>query len=237
MSLFETTRWSLVKRAGAKSNLAARAALAELYSLYWEPLYCFLRRRGEQPASAADYVQGYFTHLLEKDTLQRADPERGRFRSYLLTALQYYVGHEVEKQQAQKRGGGKLLESLDFVHAEAVYQREPVDHMTPEKLYERRYAMTLLEQTLETLRQEYEDRGKQSVWQQLHPLLMGDSVKPYSALAVEMKVSESAVKVAVHRLRERFGTLLRLEISRTVETEEEASEELRWLMQSLRSSD
>lgn len=234
MPLFESTRWSLVRRAGAKSNLAARAALAELFSLYWEPLYCFLRRRGQQPDNAADHVQGYFTHLLERDAIQQADPDRGRFRTFLLTTLQHYIGHEVEKQQAQKRCGGKLLESLDFVHAESVYQREPIDNMTAERLFERRFALKLLDQTLETLRTEYVDRGKTNVWQALHPLLTGAG-KPYSELASELKVSESAIKVAVHRMRERFGTLLRQEICRTVEEESEVDEELRWLMQALRS--
>lgn len=234
MSLFQSTRWSLVRRAGTGNNLAARAALADLYRHYWEPLYCFLRRRGMLPDDAADLVQGYFTVLIEKATIEKADPARGRFRTFLLSTLQHYIGHEREKNHAQKRGGGKLVESLDFVMAESIYQREPADSTTPEKLFERRYALRLLDQTMQAIQAEYVERGKSSLWQAIHPFLTGETSSTYRALSEQMKVSESAIKVAVHRLRERFGTLLRQAILQTVDDPSEVDEELRWLMQAIR---
>jgi RNA polymerase sigma factor (sigma-70 family) len=234
MSLFQSTRWSLVRRARAGNNLAARAALADLFSHYWEPLYYFLRRRGQQPDDAADLVQGYFTHVLEKESLEKADPKRGRFRTFLLSSLQNYLGHEREKQRSQKRGGGRIVESLDFQRAESNYQREPLDSMTPERLFDRQYALMLVQQVMTTLQEEYAERGKATLWQAIHPALTGDQHQSYDVLAQQLKVSESAIKVAVYRLRQRFAVVLRQAVMQTLETDEAMEEEMAWLQAALR---
>ena len=231
---FASTRWSLVAAAGQGTSPEAQEALAVLCRVYWYPLYAYARRRLANVEDAQDATQAFFARLLEKDYLQAADPERGKFRSFLLTAFKRFLTKERERDQAQKRGGRRHIVPLDFQTGERRYHLEPVDHATPETIFERRWALTLLEQALARLRQEFETAGKQRVFDGLKATLTGDDVaEPYAEIAGRLEMSEPAVKVAVHRLRRRYQELLREEIAQTVATAEEIDEELRNLFRAV----
>jgi RNA polymerase sigma factor (sigma-70 family) len=231
---FATTHWSVVVAAGKGSDVAARQALATLCADYWYPLYAYTRRRGHQPAEAQDLTQGFFLHLLEKDTLQAAAQSRGRFRSFLLTSLHHYITNEWRHNQTLKRGGGRHILSLDLEEGERRYHLEPTDEMTPEKIYERRWAMTLLNKAVETLREEYAHSERLHLFDALKAYLGGqESTIPYRDLALRLGTTEGAVKVAVHRLRQRCRDRLRRTIAQTVAEEEEIDEELRYLFQAI----
>ncbi|MHB8955260.1 MAG: RNA polymerase sigma factor [Pirellulaceae bacterium] len=228
---FATTHWSVVVAAGLSSDPAARQALATLCEDYWYPLYAYIRRRGCQPAEAQDLAQGYFLQLLQRNVVQAADQTRGRFRSFLLSSLDHYMANQWRHDQAQKRGGGQIR-SLDVEEGERRYRLEPVDEMTPEKIYERQWAMTLLNKAVETLRDEYLHAGKLHVFEALKTYLGGEeSTVPYRELAAQLGSSEGAVKVAVHRLRQRCRDCLRRTIAQTVASDEEVDEELRHLFE------
>jgi len=230
---FATTRWSLI-RAAAGDNVQARQALEALCSTYWYPLYAYVRRRGFQPASAQDMTQAYFTHLLDGERFQAADPERGRFRSFLLKSLQNFLSTERRRERAAKRGGGRATLSLDFEQGEERYSREPADTDTPERLFERRWALTLLETTWARLCDEYRQSGKGPLCSALQPHLHGDVDRiPLAELATHLEMSPDAVKVAAHRLRRRYRELLRQAIRDTVDTAEEVDDELMRLMDAL----
>jgi RNA polymerase sigma-70 factor (ECF subfamily) len=226
---FSTTRWSLVVAAANSGHPDYRRALEDLCGSYWYPVYAFVRRRGWDRDQAQDLTQGFFAELLEKQTLKAADQERGRFRSFLLTALKFYLSNEQERARAQKRGGGRSPIPLDADAAEELYRLEPVDQHTPETLFERRWALVVLERVLDRLRRELE--------RSLHPerirlvecLTAEGSRGRYKQLAVDLEMSESAVKVAVHRLRRRFGELLREEVAQTVDDPKRVDDELRHL--------
>ena len=227
---FGTTRWSLIVAAGDSNNPDCRRALDELCGAYWYPVYAFLRRSGRDPDAAQDLTQGFFARLLEKQTLKAADQERGRFRSYLLTALKFYLSNERQRERAQKRGGGQAPIPLDRNTAEKHYSLEPVEEQTPEALFERRWALALLERALDRLREELKRSASPERSLRLVGCLTGDDGRGrYKQLAAELEMSESAVKVAVHRLRRRFGDLLREEVAHTVEGPEQVEEELRHL--------
>ena len=195
------------------------AALGELCRIYWYPLYAYARRRLERTEDAQDLTQGFFAELVEKGHLRAVDPGRGKFRSFMLTAFKHFLSKERDRANAKKRGGGLLPIRFDFSLGESRYGLEPVDHTTPESLYERRWALTLLEQSLSQLRQEFANAGKQKLFEGLKETLTGDgSSKPYAALAADLEMSEPAVKVAVHRLRRRYRELLRAAIAQTVAT-------------------
>ena len=231
---FATTHWSVVVTAGKGSDVAARQALATLCEDYWYPLYAYTRRRGYQPAEAQDLTQGFFLHLLEKDTLQAAAQTRGRFRSFLLSSLHHYISNQWRHDQAQKRGGGCRVFSLDLEDGERRYDLEPADEMTPEKIYERRWAMTLLNKAVETLRDRYARSDKLPIFDALKAYLGGqDSTIPYRDLAMQLGTTEGAIKVAVHRLRRRCRECLRCTIAETVADEREIDEELRCLTQAI----
>lgn len=221
---FATTRWSLVLAAADSDPAAARAALADLADAYWYPLYADARRRGAAPADAADLVQGFFAELLEKDWVASADPARGRFRAFLLTALRRHAGHEHERERAQRRGGGAVL-SLDVAAAESRLSIEPADTRTPEREFERRFAFALLARVLDRV------RAERPVDADLLPFVGGPgAARPYAEIAAARGTSEGAVKVAVHRLRERWRAALRDEVRATVADESDVDDEIRCLM-------
>ena len=231
---FATTHWSVVIAAGKGSDITARQALATLCEDYWYPLYAYTRRRGYQPAEAQDLTQGFFLHLLEKGALQAAVPTRGRFRSFLLSSLHHYISNQWRHDQTQKQGGGCRILSLDLEDGERRYHLEPADEMTPEKIYERRWAMTLLNKAVEALRDRYARSDKLQIFDALKVYLGGqDHTIPYLDLAQQLGTTEGAVKVAVHRLRQRCRDCLRRTIAQTVASEAEIDEELQCLLQAI----
>jgi RNA polymerase sigma factor (sigma-70 family) len=227
---FVTTRWSVVLRAGSSDTARAVDALSKLYQAYWYPLYAYVRGRGYGREDAEDLTQSFFARLLEKKWLVAADQEKGRFRSFLLVALKRFLADEWDKASAQKRGGGKALLPLPFDSGETRFSLEPAGAGSPEQSFERRWALTLLEQVMKRLRQEYETEGKAALFAALTPFLVGDRIAfPYAELGKNLSLSEGAVKSAVHRLRQRYRKLLREEIAETVESPGEVEEELRHL--------
>jgi len=233
---FTTTRWSLVAAAGQGSSSASQEALATLCQIYWYPLYAYARRRLPSAHDAQDQTQAFFAELLEKDYLQAADPRRGKFRSFLLTAFKHFLSKQRERANAQKRGGGRLSVSLDFQTGEHRYLLEPVDRTTPETVFERRWALAILEQTLSQLRQELTNAGKEKLFECLKGALAGEGMQEsYAQIAEQLSISEQAVKVAVYRLRRRYQEILRSEIAQTVASPEEVDEELRDLFEAVRA--
>ncbi len=240
---FHTTRWSLVARASEGEGADARAALEELCGAYWYPLYAYLRRRGNTADEAADFVQGFFAALLEKDYVAQADPERGRFRGFLMVAVRNFASKERAKARALKRGGGATTLSLDFDDGERRYAREPATQETPEALFERRWALTVLERAMTRLA-ESQRRGapaKAERFEALRPYLAGGggdaAAVSYREVGEPLGMSETAVKVAVHRLRQRYRDILRDEIAQTVEDPSEIDDEIRRLMAAVRAPD
>jgi RNA polymerase sigma factor (sigma-70 family) len=227
-SRFPTTRWTMVIAAGDPGRKEARSALAALCESYWYPLYAYLRRRGYPADQAQDLTQEFFLRVLEGRYLDRADPEKGRFRAFLLTSLKFFVADEEDRNRAQKRGGGALL-PLEFFSGENRYQREPADDETPERIFERRWALTVLDRVMEKLRDEFVHHGRPEDFERLKLFLLGRSEAPYAALAREMNTSEGALKVATHRLRKRYRELFRQEIADTVAHPAEVETELRYL--------
>src|SRR4051794_36905836 len=199
-SHFPTTRWTLVVAAGDPHRKEARAALVSLCENYWYPLYAYLRRRGYSSDLAQDLTQEFFIRVLEGRYLNRAAPEKGRFRAFLLTSLKFFVGDEQDRQRAHKRGGG-LLVPREFSSGEERYQREPAHYETPERIFERRWALSVLDRVVETLRNEFVQHGRPDHFEHLKVFLLGHSNTPYAALAQQLNTSEGALKVAIHRLR------------------------------------
>ena len=232
MNGFETTRWSTVLAASGQPSGRTREALATLCGTYWYPLYTYLRRRGHKAEDAEDLTQGFFTSLLEKGTLRAADPERGHFRSFLLASLQHYVSNERARARAEKRGGSTLLLQLD--DADRRYRLEPPDERTPETFFEREWARTVLDRAGASLREEFRRRGKEAVFDGLKEHLIGDADRlSYREIGIRLGLSEGATRVAVHRLRRRFGELLRREIGATVFHPQDIDEEIRCLIRAV----
>ena len=233
---FVTTRWSVVLTAGASDTTHARDALAKLCEIYWYPLYAYVRQRGYAPHDAQDLTQEFFARLLKKNTLRAITREKGKFRSFLLTALNHFLVDEWKKARAQKRGGGQLI-SLDAGDAETRFGREPVDTMTPEKLFDQNWALALLDSVFDQLQREYEAEGRGTLFKELKHALAGarDAV-PYAELAVRLNIAENTVKTSVHRLRKRYRELLRLNVAHTVADANEVEEELRTLFRVLTAS-
>jgi RNA polymerase sigma-70 factor (ECF subfamily) len=231
---FETTHWSTVLAAGSESTVRSREALAALCETYWYPLYAYLRRRGHSADDAEDLTQGFFARVIEKGVLQVADPERGRFRSFLLASLKNYVAGERDHARAQKRGGIIPPLSLEFESARGRYSMELHDAATPETLFDRRWALTVLDRVMGGLRAEFRKRGKGDFFERLKVNLIGEETPSYyRETASKFGMSEAALRVAVHRLRKRFGELLRAEIAQTVTTDQEVEDEIRYLIHSL----
>jgi RNA polymerase sigma-70 factor (ECF subfamily) len=232
-SRFETTHWSLVLAARDRAEPGADDALASLCTLYWYPLYAYVRRRGHDADEALDLTQEFFARLLEKDFLAAVDRGKGKFRSFLLAAYNHFLANERDRTRALKRGGGKTVLSLDAADAEGRYGSEPAAELTAEKLFERRWALALLQHVMARLRGEFEAKGKGRVFEQLRGFLVGEKGAGYRQAGEELGMSESAVKVQVHRLRERYRELLYEEIGRTVGSPQEIEEEVRALFAAL----
>jgi RNA polymerase sigma-70 factor (ECF subfamily) len=227
MPRFTTTRWSLVAAAAKpQAAAAARQALGELCGLYWYPVYAFIRRRGHSADESGDLTQEFFARLIEKAGIAGADPAKGRFRSYLLGACRHFLANERERTTAKKRGGGRIVESLDLADAERRYAAEPADDRTPEQVFERRWALTLLDGVLAGLRAEYAAAGQDLLFDRLKLSLTGEA-GTFQEMAVELGMTEGAVKVAAHRLRRRYRGRLRAAIAETVASPEEVEAEIR----------
>jgi RNA polymerase sigma factor (sigma-70 family) len=224
---FATTQWSVVVRAGQGVSPESHQALADLCQTYWYPLYAYVRRRGHQAAEAQDLVQSFFAELLDKKRLRLADRERGRFRSFLLTAFQHFLANQSRAARAQKRGGDRQILQLDFNAAETRYGAEPSHGWTAERIFQRRWAMTLLENAVQELRDNYARTGRPDLFEHLKDFVGGGpNTPPYRELGARLGMSEGAVKVAVHRLRQRCRDLLRRKIADTVSDPQEIDEEL-----------
>jgi RNA polymerase sigma factor (sigma-70 family) len=232
---FATTQWSLIAAAGEASSVESRDALASLCETYWYPLYAYIRRKGYQAVEAQDLTQAFFAELLEKERFQLADQERGRFRSFLLASLNNFIANQWRHANAQKRGGGEVMLSIDVEAGEARYRHEPSHEMTAERIFERRWAMTLLEQTMVRLSNEYERSDKEDLFEKLKGHLGQGPTTPYREIAEQLELSETAVKVAAHRMRKRCGQILREEISHTVNDPDSVDAELKALFAAVES--
>jgi RNA polymerase sigma-70 factor (ECF subfamily) len=231
---FATTHWSVVLAAGKGNSPTAREALERLCTTYWYPLYAFIRRQGFASHDAQDLTQSFFARFLEKNYLGTLQREKGRFRSYLLAAVKHFLANEWDRQRTQKRGGEKPTLSLDENAAESRYKLEPRDELTAEKIYERRWALTLLDQVLARLADEFTAANKATQFETLKCFLSGEAGLPtHAQIAENLGMSEEAVKVAVHRLRKRYRALLRAEIAHTVSDPSEIEEEIRYLRTTL----
>jgi RNA polymerase sigma-70 factor (ECF subfamily) len=231
---FPTTHWSRVVAAGDGAAPEARDALAELCRAYWYPLYAFVRRKGHGPEDAQDLVQGFFASLLEHNGLATLDRDKGRFRSFLIAACSHYLCDEIDRRKARKRGGGRVIISIDGLEAEGRYESEPAHELTAERLYQRRWATTLLERVLNSLEVEMHQAGKGRLLEALRPALLGEAGRvPYARIAEELGLSEGAARAAAHRFRSRYRTLLHEEVARTVAGPEAVAEEVRDLFAAL----
>jgi len=233
---FPTTSWGAVLSAGSAATAESRPALEALCGAYWFPLYAFLRRSGRDQEDAQDLVQGFFAQLLARGDLGRVAPEGGKFRSYLLTALKHFLVNERQYQNAQKRGGGRAILSLDldFADADRRYSAEPRIDVTPERLYEQRWALTLLGNVLSELRNELKEHGSQDRYDALEGFLPGGRHPPsYREVAQKLDISEGATKVAVHRLRTRYRRRFRKTVADTVERPEDVDDEIRHILDAL----
>jgi RNA polymerase sigma-70 factor (ECF subfamily) len=206
----------------------ARSALVALCEAYWYPLYAYVRRRGYPADQAQDYTQEIFVRVLEGRYLERADPEKGRFRAFILTCMKFFLADEGDRVRALKRGGGAVL-SLEMSSGEERYEREPAHEETPERIFERRWALSVLDRVIDRLRAEFMQHGRQEHFERLKVCLLGASDMPYAALARELNTSEGALKVAIHRLRKRYRELFRQEIAETVADLGDVDSELRFL--------
>lgn len=227
---FAATRWTVVLSARAKDSPAASVALETLCRTYWQPLYAFARRQGHAPHDAQDFTQGFFARLLEKDYLRAVAREKGRFRSFLLVAFKRYLANERERARTAKRGGGRIV-ALDDGTAETRYRHEPVDHLSADKLYERRWALALLELAMTRLREDFVAAGKARDFEHLKVFLTTPKDEANLAeLATALDLTAGAARVAVHRIRRRYREVFREEISHTVATTEEIDDEVRHLL-------
>lgn len=232
---FVTTCWSMISAARASnSSRETQDALESLCQTYWRPLYAFTRRSGYNEHDAQDIVQGFFEHLLKAESLKRVSQEKGKFRSFLLASLKYFVADKRDFANAAKRGGGKTILSFDASDAEQRYRLEPVDRLTPREIFDRQWAMALIEQALARLHDEARTAGREALFDEVKELLAGDrSGRSYAAIAADLGLSDAAVKMAVVRLRRRFRDCLRESVAATVSTHVELEEELASLRSAL----
>lgn len=226
---FPTTRWTLILNAAHASQAEGRAALASLCENYWYPLYAYARRRGYPADEARDLTQEFFLRLLDGKYLDSADKEKGRFRAFLLTAFRFFLSDEYDRTRAQKRGGGAAMLPFEVTSGEDRYEREFRDDETPERIYERRWALSTLERAVSQLRSEFESQGRLEQFHRLKAFILADADAPYAKLAQERGTSEGALKVSIHRFRKRYRELFRMQIAATVADPSEVDEELRFL--------
>jgi RNA polymerase sigma factor (sigma-70 family) len=237
---FRPTRWSMVLLSAQSEAPGSRAALASLCGLYWSPLYAFVRRRGYSPEDAQDLTQGFFLHLLDRKALAHVDPLKGKFRSFLLASIQNYLSKEADRARCLKRGGKTEFVPLDVENAEGIYQLEPTDYLTPEKIFDARWSLTLLDEAMHRLSAEYSGQGKSAILETLKPFLHpidSEALPSYEQVADQLGVGVSAVKTLIHRLRKRYTTLLRSEVARTVSDPAEIDEEIHALCDALIASE
>jgi RNA polymerase sigma factor (sigma-70 family) len=227
---FTTTHWSVVLAAREEESPKTADALAQLCGTYWYPLYAYIRRRGHEPQDAQDLTQEFFARLLGNNILKAVQQERGKFRWFLLSAVKRFLANEWNREQAAKRGGGQTIVSLDEETAEGRYRYEVPDHATPDRLYDQSWAMTLLEQAQAQLQREYLDTNRGEIFEQLKVFLSGDRAPlSHAEMGAVLGMNEGAVKVAVHRLRQRYRDCLREQIAQTVSTPAEVDEEIQQL--------
>jgi RNA polymerase sigma-70 factor (ECF subfamily) len=226
---FTTTHWSVVLAAGEDDSASSREALEKLCQSYWRPIYAYVRRRGHPPPEAEDLTQAFFAHFLERKLQTVADRQRGRFRTFVLHACEYFLAKQWRDANRLKRGGGQTILSLDVDAAEDSYQNLPADTLTPERLFERQWALALLDLTRERLREEWTAAGKETLFATLQVFLTGEQ-QPYAPTALALGLSEGAVRTAVHRLRQRYGEILRAEVAQTLSRPDDLEDELRHLL-------
>ena len=231
---FHTTYWSVIQAAAGEDSAAARDALGTLCETYWYPIYAFVRRSGCDPDEAGDLTQAFFARLLEKRDIGMADPVRGRFRGFLLGSVRHFLSNERDRARALKRGGGQLPLSIDQTDAEGRYAIEPVDPSTPETLFMRHWALTVLGASMRRLADEYADQGKQELFERLRPALTGaDTGMSRREMAAELGMSETALNVVLHRMRRRFRHKLKEEVAQTLADPGDTDDELGRLMSAL----
>ncbi len=227
---FPETPWTMLIQARDDNTLGTNA-LSDLCELYWYPVYAYIRRRGRNSHDAEDLTQAFFADFLRRNDFANADRARGKLRSYLATAVSHFLSQSYRKDRAAKRGGGQPVFSIDASLAEEKYQHEPVDKLTPEKLFERRWALTVLENVLDELKQDYSHQGKEEIFSELSGFLTGKPASSnYAEAGKKISLSEDAVKMAVHRLRKRFRNFLHRHIAATVESDAEVEGEIQWMM-------
>jgi RNA polymerase sigma factor (sigma-70 family) len=236
---FHATRWTIVMKAAQSQAQGGQSALAELCQLYWYPLYIFARRRGHSPDDAQDLTQGFFLHLLERRALTSVDRLKGKFRSFLLASFQNYISDAADRARRLKRGGSKEFVQLDAEDAEERYRLEPIESLTAEKIFDARWAITVLGEALKKLSREYATTGKASTFEALKVFLDPNSIAPpsYDEVANRLKVSTGGVKTLIYRLRKRYTALLREEVGRTVSDPAEIDEEIHALCDALVASE
>ena len=228
---FRTTHWSVVLAAGDAPSPQSADALEKLCRAYWFPLYAYVRRCGHSPEDAQDLTQGFFTRFLEKNYLAQVDRDKGRFRSFLLAALRHFLFDERDRARAHKRGGGQIMFSLDAENAENFIQKEPADIFTPEKYYDRRWALTALERAQASLKAEFAADGKSDLYEALKCFLSGEKpASTHAQVAARLGKSADAIRCAVQRLRQRYGELIRAEVAHTVASPGQIDEEIRYLL-------
>jgi len=233
---FQSTRWSVVLVSARSQAAGSKEAFADLCKLYWYPLYAFIRHRGYSTEDAEDLVQGFFLHLVEHKTLRRVDRSKGKFRSFLLASLQNYLSDEADRARRLKRGGKAEFVHLDLEGAEDRYRLEPVDTLTPEKIFDARWAMALIGQALDRLKREYIVQGKAATFQELTVFLDPMNTKrlpSYEEVAVQLEVSVGALKTLIHRLRKQYTAVIREEVSRTVSDSGHVDDEIHQLCEAL----
>jgi DNA-directed RNA polymerase specialized sigma24 family protein len=231
---FPTTRWSRVATAAGRDDGEARVALSTLCQSYWYPIYAFVRHRGFSPEQAQDRTQDFFAYVLEHDLIARADPARGRFRAFLRTVCARHLAGDRDRENAAKRGGGRLQLAIDPLDAERRYALEPAHEMTAERIFDRTWALTLLDRVVDRLRREYDDAGRSARFEELIAVLTRDPESgPYSEIARRLGTNEGNVRVAVHRLRHRYGLLLCEEITATVGDADQVDDEIQALFAAL----
>jgi DNA-directed RNA polymerase specialized sigma24 family protein len=231
---FQTTRWTLIQAAAVNPSVDSHRALSMLCQAYWHPVYAFIRRNGYAPESSQDLTQGFFALLLEKNYLVHADQKRGRFRSFLLASVKHFLANEWDRANALKRGGGQTTVSMDLIEAERWYVPAAGDASTPEKTYERQWALSILEQVMSRLRADYANAGKADQFELLSQFLNPDSPDVgYEELAGEMSMSAGALRMAVHRMRRAYRRVLREKIGETVSTPDEIDAEIQYLIATL----
>jgi len=231
---FRTTRWSVIEAAAGEDSAAARDALATLCETYWYPVYAFVRRSGCDADEARDVTQAFFARLLEKRDIGSADPGRGRFRAFLLGSVRHFLSNERDRARALKRGGGQSPLSIDQADAEGRYAIEPADPATPETLFMRHWALTVIDAAMQRLAEEYGTQGKQEVFEKLRPALTGaDPGTPRREMAAELGMSETALNVVLHRMRRRFRHKLKGEVAQTLADPGDTDDELGRLMAGL----